>query len=143
MILLDTNVISELIRPQPDATVAAFLRHQPPQTLFTASVCEAEIRYGLARMPAGRRRNDLAGRITLFLATAFAGRIVAFDTAAAALYGTIRAAREADGKPISVQDAMIAATARAYGLSVATRDGNDFTGCGLEITDPWLQDHEQ
>jgi len=137
VILLDTNVISELIRRQPDPTVAAFLRRQPPQTLFTAAVCEAEIRYGLARMPAGRRRNDLAGRVTVFLATAFAGRIVAFDTAAAALYGTIRAAREAADSPITVQDAMIAATARAYGLSVATRNGDDFSGCGVRVVNPW------
>jgi toxin FitB len=111
VILLDTNVISELTRSQPDPTVVVFLRRQPPQTLFTASVCEAEIHYGLARMPAGRRRNDLTNRVTAFLATAFAGRIMAFDTAAAALCGAIRAEREAAGKPVSVQDAMIAATA--------------------------------
>jgi predicted nucleic acid-binding protein len=140
VILLDTNVISELIRRDPDPTVTSFLRRQPPQTLFTASVCEAEIRYGLARMPAGRRRNDLAGRVAVFLASAFVGRIMAFDTAAAALYGTIRAAREAAGRPISVQDAMIAAIARAYGLAIATRNIDDFTGCGAEVIDPWSPD---
>ena len=137
MILLDTNVISELIRGEPDPPVVSFLRRQPPQTLFTAAICEAELRYGLARMPTGRRRNDLVGRVTVFLATAFAGRIMAFDTAAAALYGTIRAAREAAGRPIAIQDAMIAATARAYGLAVATRDADDFVGCGVRIMDPW------
>lgn len=138
MILLDTNVISELVRRQPDPTVAAFLRRQPPQSLFTAAVCEAEIRYGLARMPPGRRRNELAGRITVFLTTAFPDRIMAFDSAAAAVYGAIRAAREAAGKPITVQDAMIAATARAYGLSIATRNDDVFTGCGVLWVNPWL-----
>jgi toxin FitB len=137
VILLDTNVISELTRSQPDPMVVVFLRRQPPQTLFTASVCEAEIHYGLARMPVGRRRNDPTTRVTVFLATAFAGRIMAFDTAAAALYGAIRAEREAAGKPISVQDAMIAATARAYGLAIATRNGDDFAGCGVRIVNPW------
>jgi toxin FitB len=135
--LLDTNVISEPIRREPDSTLVAFLRRQRPQTLFTAAICEAELRYGLARMPTGRWRNDLAGRVTVFLATAFAGRIMAFDTEAAALYSTIRAAREAAGRPIAMQNTMIAATARAYGLDVATRDADDFVGCGARIVDPW------
>lgn len=139
MILLDTDVILELTRSQPDPTVMVFLRRQPPQTLFTASVCEAEMHYGLARMPAGRRRNDLTSRVTAFLATAFASRIMASDTAAAVLCGAIRAEREAAGKPVSVQDAMIAATARAYGLAIATRNGDDFAGCGVRIVNPWSE----
>jgi hypothetical protein len=136
MILLDTNVVSELARSQPDATVLAYLRRQPQATLFTSSVCEAEIRYGLARLPAGRRRNELANRVTIFF-SGFATRILAFDSAAAGLYGAIRTRREAVGRPISVADAMIAATARAYGLVIATRSGNDFAGCDLRIVDPW------
>lgn len=137
MILLDTNVISELGRRHPDPAVETFLRHQSPQSVFTASVCEAQIRCGLALMPAGRGGNERAGRMIALLASVFADRILAFDSAAAALYGTIRAAREAAGKPISVEDAMIAATARAYALSVVTCNELDFGGCGVRVVNPW------
>jgi toxin FitB len=138
--LLDTNVISELTKHHPDPRVDGFFRRQPPQTLFTASVCEAEIHYGLAQLPPGRRRNELAGRLVAFLATAFAGRILAFDSAAAAHYGPIRASRSAAGKPIAALDAMIAATACAYGVAVATRNAGDFAGCGVRVVDPWSED---
>ncbi len=136
MILLDTNVVSELTRSQPNPAVLAYLRRQPQAMLFTSSVCEAEIRYGLARMPAGRRRNELAGRAMVFF-SGFAARILAFDSAAAGLYGPIRTRREAVGRPISVADAMIAATARTYSLAIATRDSGDFAGCGIRVVDPW------
>ena len=134
--LLDTNVVSELARNHPDPTVLAFLRRQPQATLFTSSVCEAEIRYGLARMPAGRRRNELASRAMIFF-SGFATRILAFDGVAAGLYGAIRTRREAIGRPISAADAMIVATARAYSLAIATRNRGDFAGCGIRIVDPW------
>jgi predicted nucleic acid-binding protein len=137
LILLDTNVVSELTRRQPDALVEAFFRQQPPQSLFTASVCEAEIRYGLAQLPRGRRRNDLASRVISFLSAAFDGRILPFDSAAAALYGEIRVSRLAIGRPIGVADAMIAATARVFGVAIATRDEADFTECGVRLVNPW------
>ena len=137
MILLDTNVISELVRPSPDAAVETFLRHQPPETVFTSAVCEAEIRYGLARLPAGRRRDDLAKRIAVFLASGFPNQILPFDSGCAALYGEIRASREAAGKPIAVEDGMIAATARSRGAIVATRNVADFEACGVAIVNPW------
>jgi toxin FitB len=140
MILLDTNVISELVKPSPNPAVAAFLSRAMPDTVFTASICEAEIRYGLARLPRGRRRNDLAGRVTAFFAEAFGNRTLAFDSASAVIYGELRAAREAAGKPIAVEDAMIAATARAYGASVVTRNVTDFTGCDVEVVNPWVDD---
>jgi len=136
VILLDTNVISELVKPLPDRTVTDFLRREAAETLFTAAVCEAEIHYGLARMPAGRRRNELADRIAAFRSAAFPGRILPFDSACAARYGEIRAAREAAGQPIAVEDAMIAATARAYGAIVATRNVRDFANCGIQVIDP-------
>ncbi|HEV2098698.1 MAG TPA: type II toxin-antitoxin system VapC family toxin [Stellaceae bacterium] len=138
MILLDTNVISELIRPAPDAAVREFLRGQSPQELFTCTVCEAEIRYGLARMPAGRRRHDLTARIVAFLTDAFSGRIVPFDSACAAYYGEIRAVREAAGRPITGEDAMIAATARAHGAVLATRNLTDFVETGIAVINPWM-----
>jgi toxin FitB len=138
VILLDTNVISELIRPSPDTAVRHFLLSQSSDELFTSSVCEAEIRYGLARMPTGRRREDLTARIATFLIEAFPGRILPFDTGCAAIYGEIRASREAAGRPITVEDAMIAAAARAHGAILVTRNLADFDGAGIELINPWL-----
>jgi predicted nucleic acid-binding protein len=132
LILLDTNVISELTRSDPDPAVLAFLRRQPEAALFTCSVCEAEVRYSLARMPAGPRCNELASRIAVLFA-GFADRILPFDSAAAARYGTIRFRRQSGGKPISVPDAM----AQAYGVAIATRNVDDFAGCGIQVVDPW------
>jgi toxin FitB len=140
VILLDTNVISELIKPSPEPAVSAFLRRAVPETVFTAAVCLAEIRYGLARLPVGRRRNDLTGRVSAFFAESFTNRTLAFDSTTAAIYGELRAARETAGKPIAVEDAMIAATARAYGAVVVTRNVADFMGCGVEIVSPWVED---
>jgi len=136
LILLDTNVISELTREAPDKKVLAFLRRQPQATLFTSCICEAEVRYALARMPRGRRRNELASRVAVLFA-GFAARILSFDSTCATHYGAIRVARQSAGKPISVQDAMIAATARAYGVAVATHNADDFSGCGVRVVNPW------
>jgi hypothetical protein len=138
VILLDTNVISELVRQLPDETVVAFLRGEAPEALFTAAICEAEIHYGVARMPVGRRRTELADRIAAFRSAAFPGRVLAFDGTCAARYGEIRAFREAAGKPIAVEDAMIAATAHAYGAIVATRNVTDFSDCGVQVVNPWV-----
>ena len=101
-------------------------------------MCEAEIRYGLARLPPGRRRDDLVARMTAFLEIGFRDRVLHFDRMCAALYGDIRQSREAAGRPISVEDAMIAATARAYSAhAIATRNVRDFDGCGVTLIDPW------
>ena len=100
-------------------------------------MCEAEIRYGLARMPDGRRRNELTRRIVGLFATAFCDRILTFDSSAADMYGTIRTSRERAG---SVKDAMIAATARAYGVTIAARNQDDFAGCGVLVVNPWSRD---
>ena len=140
MILLDTNVISELVRQAPNPTVVAYLRTLAPDIVFTAAICEAEIRYGLARMPTGHRRDQLVARIDALFATGFQEQVVPFDGACAALYGEIRASREAAGKPIAVEDAMIAATARAHGAVLATRNVGDFADCGTRIVDPWTVD---
>jgi hypothetical protein len=138
MILLDTNVISELVKAVPDARVLACVGRLAPEIVFTAAVCVAEIRYGLARLPAGRRRDDLTARITTFLEAGFQDQILPFDALCAPFYGDIRHAREAVGKPIAVEDAMIAATARAYGAqAIATRNTRDFIDCGVTLIDPW------
>jgi toxin FitB len=139
VILLDTNVISELVKPQPNQTVVAYVDNLAPETVFTAAICEAEIRYGLARMPHGRRRDDLIARISTFFEIGFPDQILRFDRACAAIYGDIRHTREAAGNPISVEDAMIAATGRAYGVeAVVTRNIKDFTDCGVTLIDPWM-----
>ena len=134
MILLDTNVISELVRPSPAPAVLAYVRALVPETAFTAAICEAEICYGVLRL---RRREDLASRIATLFSSGFNNQVLPFDSLCASHYGAIRSAREAAGRPITVEDAMIAATARAHGATVATRNVDDFQGCGTEIVDPW------
>jgi predicted nucleic acid-binding protein len=138
MILLDTNVISEVTRIGANPAVLAYVNGLPPDSIFTAAICEAEIMYGVSRLPAGRRRDLLMAQMTTFFAQALRDQVLDFDRACAALYGEIRAAREAAGRPISVQDAMIAATARAFGMSaIATRNTGDFENCGVALVDPW------
>src|ERR1700731_276521 len=123
MILLDTNVISELIKAEPNQTVVDYVGGLAPETVFTSAVCEAEIRYGLARMADGRRRDQLIARMAVFFECGFPDQVLQFDRACAAAYGEIRHRREAAGTPITVEDAMIAATARAYGVrAIATRN---------------------
>jgi len=138
VILLDTNVISELVRAAPNPAVVAYVGGLGPDTVFTAAVCEAEIRYGLARMPGGRKRDELIARMDTFFESGFRDQVLPFDQPCATLYGAIRHAREAAGKPIEVEDAMIAATARAYGAIIATRNTKDFADCGVPLIDPWL-----
>jgi predicted nucleic acid-binding protein len=139
MILVDTNVISELTKVAPNPVVTAYLDRQPPDAVFTAAICEAEIRYGLGRMPRGHRRDELIARMDMFFEACFQDQVLRFDSACATLYGEIRSAREATGRPITVEDAMIAATARVYGVQViATRNTKDFQGCGVTLIDPWL-----
>ena len=137
MILLDTNVISELVRPAPHPAVLAYVRALAPETAFTAAICEAEISYGLQRLPAGQKREDLASRLATLFASGFQNQVLSFDSLCASHYGAIRAAREAVGRPITVEDAMIAATARAHGATVATRNVDDFEGCGTKVVNPW------
>jgi predicted nucleic acid-binding protein len=134
VILLHTTVISELVRPAPDPAVVGFLRQQVPDSVYTAAVCVAEIQHGLARMPVGRRRDDdLTARMTALLAIAFRDELLPFDGECAALYGEIRAGREAAGRPITVEDAMV----RAHGAVLATRNLADFEDTGIQAVNPW------
>ena len=138
MILVDTNIISELTKVAPNPAVAAYVDGLVPDTVFTAAICEAEIRYGLARMPRGRKRDERITRMDTLFETCFQHQVLRFDSACAALYGEIRHVREALGKPIMVEDAMIAATARAYGVAaIVTRNTQDFVYCGVTLIDPW------
>ena len=137
MILLDTNVISELLRAVPEPKVEAWLAAQDGAEVYLSAVSEAELRRGVAVMPAGRRRDALTAAVDGILREEFRGRILPFDSPAAIAYAAISAERRAAGRPISQFDALIAATARAHGAAVATRNTQDFEGCGIEAIDPW------
>ncbi|TNC66395.1 type II toxin-antitoxin system VapC family toxin [Rubellimicrobium roseum] len=138
MIVLDTNVVSEPMRPVPDERVLRWLSAQDASTLFLTAVTEAELRTGLALLPAGRRREALTTALEAVLAQDFAGRVLPFEGGAAArAYAAIQAERREAGRPISMADAMIAAIARSQGLQVATRNTGDFEGTGVEVVNPW------
>lgn len=137
MIVLDTNVLSEAMRPKPDASVARWLEAAPPASLFTTAISEAELLYGAGLLAAGRRRQALEQALRQLFASDFAGRVLAFDAAAAQAFAAIAAARRRAGRPIATLDAQIAAIARAHGAAVATRNLADFDGCGVEVINPW------
>ncbi len=138
MIVLDTNVLSELMRPEPHPAVLAWVAAQPRATLYTTSVNRAEILYGIAAMSEGRRRTALAAAAEAIFTEDMAGYVLPFDGAAAARYAEIVAARRRAGSPMEALDALIAATAVTVGAGVATRDIGGFQGCGLRILiDPW------
>ena len=138
MILLDTNVLSEFMRPRPAPQVVAWLDAQAAQALHVSAVSRAEIELGLALMPAGKRQSGLALAARGMFEEDFAGRCLPFDEVAATHYARIVAARTRMGLPVSVEDAQIAAIALARGMPVATRNTADFEGIeGLRVIDPW------
>ncbi len=137
MIVLDTNVVSELMRPNPVGSVLAWVARQAAPRLYLSTISEAELRYGVQILPAGQRRERLRAGIEGMLREDFAGRILPFDREAARVYAFIAAARRAAGHAITHADCQIAAIARAAGAAVATRDAHDFEGCGIDVIDPW------
>ncbi|MCT9000747.1 type II toxin-antitoxin system VapC family toxin [Chelativorans intermedius] len=137
MILIDTNVISELMRPNPAPAVLAWFGDQDAMALHLSAVGEAELRRGAAALPDGKRRERLIAEIDAMIAEDFAGRVLPFDSAAAKAFAAIFMDRRNAGRPISFTDCQIAATARAYGAAIATRNVADFEGCGVEVIDPW------
>lgn len=137
MIVLDTNVVSEAIRAEPDPAVASWLASRPASSLFITAITQAELLYGLELLTDGERRRRLTDAVHAILKEEFRGRILPFDAPAAEVYATIASARRAGGRPISAFDAQIAAIARSRGARVATRDVGDFDDCGVEIVDPW------
>lgn len=135
MIVLDTNVVSELMKVEPDLRVRNWLIGLGNHPLATSTVTFAEITYGLTRLPEGRRRTDLEGRFEIF---ARAMTILPLDEAAGRLAGRFRALREAEGLAAQPSDMMIAAIASRAGSLLATRNLRDFAGLPLETADPWL-----
>jgi toxin FitB len=137
VIVLDTNVLSEALRRSPADSVSRWMKAQPATTLFTTTICEAEIFYGLALMPAGRRRTRLARAVTAIFEDAFADRILSFDSAAARAFAAIAAGRRRLGRPMSQLDAQIAAIVHSRGAAIATRNVDDFADCGIRVVSPW------
>lgn len=138
MIILDTNVLSELLRPAPARQVERWLSAQDGAKVYFTTIGEAELRYGVAILPTGKRRTALATAIEGLLEEDFHDRILPFDRAAVRAYATIATARRAAGRPISQFDCQIAAIARARDAAVATRNTNDYEGCGIALIDPWM-----
>ena len=137
MIVLDTNVLSELLRPSPTRQVEAWLSAQDGTQVYFTTIGEAELRHGVAIMPAGKRRAELSKAIEGMLSEDFRDRILSFDRAAARAYAAIAAERRAAGRPISQFDCQICAIARARDAVIATRNTADFEGCGVVLVDPW------
>lgn len=137
MIVLDTNVLSEVLRPVPDPKVLAWLNSRPRSSLFTTSVTRGEVLYGLRLLPDGQRRLGLWRAAIAIFDEDFSGQTLNFDSGAADAYAEISARRRSAGKPISQFDAMIAAIASSRGASLATRNVRDFDSCGIPIVNPW------
>jgi toxin FitB len=137
VIVLDTNVLSELMRPEPAKAVVTWVSSQPAMSFYTTTVTQAEILYGILLLAAGKRRARLLSAAQAMFAEELAGRVLSFGSDAAALYARIASDRRRAGHPISHFDAQIAAIARANGAKVATRNVADFRGCGVELIDPW------
>jgi predicted nucleic acid-binding protein len=137
MIILDTNVISELLRPAPEPKVEHWLSAQDGLNVYLTSISEAELRYGLAIMGNGKRRAALVDAVDRILREDLAGRILPFDSDAAQFYATIAASRRAAGRPIAQADCQIASIAHSRGATVATRNTPDFEGCQIDLINPW------
>lgn len=137
MIILDTNVISEAWRLKPSSRFMTWINSQPRVSLFTTAITEAEVFYGIALMPNGRRRRELESEASTVFDQDFVGRILPFDSSAARRYAEIMAARRRAGQPISEADAQIAAIAHSRGATIATRDVADFADCGVSLVNPW------
>lgn len=137
MIVLDTNVLSEALRPSPDTSVLEWFAKQPRASLFTTTVTRGEILYGIRLLSDGKRRRALWDAAVKIFSDDFAGQVLSFDNDAADTYAEIAASRRSAGKPISQFDAMIVAMARSRGASLATRNVKDFDDCGVDVVNPW------
>jgi hypothetical protein len=139
MILLDTNIVSEFMKTNPDTRVMDWLNARAKIDFHLCTPVIAEIRYGIAQLPDGKRKDNMLVACERLEAETFAGRILPFDHRAAHCYAELRATRRSTGKPMSVMDAMIAAIALAHAMTLATRNVRDFEGLGVPLVDPFSQ----
>lgn len=137
MILVDTNVLSELARPRPEPAVVSWLDSLPSAEVATTTITAAELRYGVARLPEGRRRTELAAAVRGVIDEDFRDRVEPFDTIAADHYANVVRQREELGRPISMADAQIAAICHKLEARLATHNTRDFEDTGLDLIDPW------
>lgn len=137
MIVLDTNVLSEPLKPAPAQAVLDWLDAQVPETLYLTTVSLAELAAGVQALPAGRRRTMLRKAIAEQVLPLFSGRVLTFDERAAEAFGDVHATARKAGNAISFADCAIAAISVTHGCLLATRNGSDFRGTGLDIVDPW------
>lgn len=137
MIVLDTNVVSEMWRPQPDRSLAAWLKVQTAGNLYLCSPVLAELRFGAERLEAGSRRDRLRASIDHLEYRGYRGRILVLDGQAASEFGRLAATRERAGRRMGLMDGLIAAIALTNGAGIATRDVDDFTGLGIEVVNPF------
>jgi toxin FitB len=137
MILLDTNVVSEPLRPAPDARVIAWIDAQALETLFLAAITVAELRAGVALLPAGKRRDNLQESLETQVLPLFASRMLPFDFGCTQAYAQLMAKACTAGLAVASADGYIAAIAAANGLTVATRDTGSFKAAGVPVINPW------
>ena len=137
MIILDTNVVSETLKPSPSRIVLQWLAAQEASEVFLTAITMAEVLAGVEALPAGKRKAKLAAAIEKILTEFFQGPILPFDAQAARVCAKLVRSRNAIGRPISQFDAMIAAVASSHGTDVATRNTSDFEHCGIRVVNPW------
>lgn len=137
MIVLDTNVVSEIIRPAPSEQVLIWISSQPALLLYTTSITQAEMLYGMEVLTKGKKKQSLEAALEGMFSEDFRDRILAFDPGCARHYAEIAAARKSLGRPISQFDAQIASIAKARKATLATRNIEDFTDCGIKLVNPW------
>lgn len=138
MYIIDTNVASELMRPEPAPAVTAWVVRRDVGDLCLTAISEAELRYGIAIVPAGKRKNDLETAMIRWLDKGFGERILPFDSAAAGHYAEIASHRRHVGRPIEEADCQIAAICCSHGAVLATHNVRDFTDTGVKVVDPWV-----
>lgn len=138
MIVLDTNVLSELMRAQAEPAVVSWLDRQEQDSLAVTAMTVAELFYGIARLPDGRRKSGLQEAALQMLDEEFADRVLPFDVDAAVHYAALVSQRERAGRPISMADAQIAAICRRHAATLATRNSKDFEGVDIVLANPWL-----